>query len=163
MRTGDLLYSGLQFILSVLVVFTGVLFLGLHYEPYWLASLLQFLSTSSLLFFLGCLFFGGGVLLLVGFYRMHRGVYYQICMQTQTAFVDPQLIQKYVEAYWKECLPDQELLIQVRVTAQQKIEIYMQSKLDQQALLTRAEADLGNLLKEQFGYSRDFLFSVKTS
>jgi hypothetical protein len=95
---------------------------------------------------------------------MHRGVYFKLKMDWKSLQIDPAIIQAYVQAYWKQIFPEQNLSIEIRLTQDQQIEMFVELPLlppDQhQVILEKAEEQLSQILSKQLGYRRDFLLSV---
>jgi hypothetical protein len=165
MKTGNLLFSAVQFLFVILIMLLGVFFIGLQHVSYLRFAVVQFLSQQTALFSLiGFLILGCGALLLYGFYTMHRGWYYTLKMGQHTVLVDLPVIQGVVREYWKTVFPDQDLAIEVNVTKAQKIEMFMELPLlapeKQLKTLEKAELDLSHLLQKHLGYRRDFSLSV---
>ena len=154
----------MQFLFSIGVILLGVFCIGFHYAPHLRQALAGFILSSSLLFSIGCVLSALGVCLLAGFYYMYRGVYYSFSMENRVTSVDSKIIQEYVRQYWEEQLPGEEAEVAVLLRPDQKIEVYLEWKgfsLEaQKALLEGAENELSALLKQQFGYSKEFFFSV---
>jgi hypothetical protein len=165
MKAGNLLFSAVQFVFSVLIILLGGFFIGLQYAVHLRYSIAHFFSHTTLPFsLLGYLILSCGVLLLLGFYIMHRGVYFKLKMDWKSLQIDPAIIQAYVQAYWKQIFPEQNLSIEIRLTQDQQIEMFVELPLlppDQhQVILEKAEEQLSQILSKQLGYRRDFLLSV---
>ena len=161
MKTGNLLFSAVQFVFAALVVLLGGLFIGLEYAPhlrYYIADFFQLTPHFSLI---GYLVLGCGILLMIGFFGMHRGEYYQVKMGTE---VDPAVIQAYVQDYWARQFPEQDLSVQVGLSRHQKIEMLVELPSmpleNHTAILERTEQDLGQILKKRLGYQKEFAVSV---
>lgn len=165
MKSSNLLYSAVQFVFAALIVLLGGLFLGLQHAPHLRFAVADFFAQSSVHFSLiGYLIIGCGALLLIGFYAMHRGVYYQVSMGRKEALIDPTVIREYVSIYWKQVFPEDDLSVQVGLSKRQKIEMFVEfppiSDEKQLAILEKAEKDLGMLLKKHLRYDKEFLVSV---
>lgn len=165
MKSGNLLYSAAQFFFSVLILLLGAVLIGLEYAPHLRAQIAHFFLSSSHSFaFLGCVVLGCGLLLLIGFSRMHRGIYYTLAMGEKKTIVEHAVIQGYVAASLRELFPEQELHVDVSIAANGKIEVFAElpplSLEEQQGLLEKVEKELATLFKKQLVYSKDFSFSV---
>jgi hypothetical protein len=165
MRTGNLLFSAVQFIFVVLFLLIGVFFVGLQYAPHLRNAIAAFFFNGSAHFSLigyGILACGG--LLLLGFYTMCRGVYYRFKMGRHEVFVDSAVVQGYVQDYWKKCFPNRNLSVDVDLSKDQKIEVFVEMPLlpleKQQEVLEKAENDLSQILQKHLGYRKEFLFSI---
>lgn len=165
MKTGNLLFSAVQFVFSALVMLLGVFFIGLQYASHLRISIARFFLESTLSFsVIGFLILGCGVLLLIGFYAMNRGGYYSVKMGKQKMVVDPTVIREYVANYWKEVFPEHRLAVEVGVTKDQKFELLVEFPSvpleNQESILEKAESDLTQILKKQIGYQKEFSVCV---
>ncbi len=165
MKTGNLLFSAVQFVFAMLIILLGIFFIGLQHALHLRYAIADFFSQTIVCFsFIGYLILACGILLLFGFYAMHRGMYYNIRMGRNEVFVDPSVIQRYVREYWKTIFPDYDLSIEVGLNKDQKIEMFVELPLlsaeKQQALLEKAENELSQILQKHLGYRREFTLSV---
>jgi len=165
MKTGNLLFSAVQFLFVVLIMLLGVFFIGLQHTPNLRNLVAELLSQQAIAFSsIGCLILGCGALLLYGFYTMHRGWYYTLKMGSNAVLVDLPVIQGIVREYWKAVFPEQDLSIEVSVNKDQKIEMFMELPLlpqeKQLKTLEKAELDLCHLLYQHLGYRREFSLSI---
>jgi hypothetical protein len=165
MKSGNVLYSAVQFVFAVLIILLGGLFIGLQYAPHLRFAIADFFSQSTVHFSLiGYLILGCGFLLLIGFYAMHRGVYYQLNMGQKEAWIDPLVIRGHVKEYWKKIFPDYDLSVQIGLSKEQKIEMFLElpplPEERQLATLEQAEKELGAILKKQLRYEKEFTLSV---
>ena len=165
MKTGNLLFSAVQFIFVVLILVAGLLFIVLPYSPHLRAAITHFFSQGSAVFSLvGFLTLVCGSLLLLGFYAMYRGSYYTVRMGKNELFVDPAVIHSYVEEYWKSVFPNQDLSIEIDLSKNQTIEMFVEMPMlapeNQHSILEKAEVDLSQILQKHLGYRREFLISV---
>ncbi len=165
MRSGNLLYSAVQFMFAVLIILLGGLFIGLQYAPLLRFVIADFFSQPAVHFSLiGYFILGCGILLLFGFYIMHRGVYYRLSMGQKETWVDPTVIKSYVQEYWQRNFPEEDLAVQIALSKKQKLEISVElpqlSDEKQLAVLEKTERDLGEILKKQLRYNREFSLLV---
>jgi hypothetical protein len=165
MKSGNLLYSGVQFVFAVLIILLGGLFIGLQYAPQFRFSIADFFSQSTVHFsWIGYLVLGCGILLLLGFYAMHRGVYYRLNMGQKEAWIDSAVIRGYVTDYWKKIFPEYDLSVQTSLSKEQQIELFVEfppmSEEKQLAILEQAEKDLAVILKKRLNYEKEFLLSI---
>jgi hypothetical protein len=164
MRSGNLLFSAVQFVFAVLIILLGGLFIGLEYAPHLRFSVADFFSRSTAHFSLiGYLILSSGFLLLIGFYAMHRGTYYRLSMGQKETWIDPAVIRSYVKEYWKKIFPDYDLSVQIDMSKEQIemfVELPLLSEEKQIAALELAEKDLAEILKKQLRYDKGFLLSV---
>jgi hypothetical protein len=165
MKTGNLLFSAVQFVFALLVILIGAFFIGLQHAPHLRVAIARFFSESTASFsFIGYLVLGCGVLLMLGFYAMHRGAYYRVKMGKKNLLVDPAVIRGYVDKYWKQTFPDQHLAVDVAVATNQKLELFVEfpllTKEQQQEILEKAEVELAQILRKHFGYQKEFALSI---
>ncbi len=165
MKSGNLLYSAAQFVFAVLIILLGGLFIGLQHASHLRLAIADFFSQSSASFSLiGYLIMGCGLLLLIGFYSMHRGFYYRLNMGQKETWIDPAVIRGHVKTYWKRTFPEDDLAVQVDLSKDQKIELFVEmpilSEEKQMQVLEQAEKELGMLLKKQLRYEKEFVLSV---
>jgi hypothetical protein len=168
MRTGNLLFSAVQLIFVVALFLLGGLFLGLSHVPQFRDRIAQFfLSDSESLMSIGYAILGVATLLFSGFYAMHRGSYFQVEMGSSRLDVDPSVIQNYVQSYWNDIFPEQQLETQILLRRNKKIEILaeMPPMADEELteLLTQIETELSCLLEHILGYRSDFLITVTST
>lgn len=161
MRTGNFLFSAMQFFMVVGLVLIGSLFLGFAHSPELRFKATQFLLNYSGSFnVIGYAILGCATLLFVGSWFMNKGTYYQVEM----AEVDPAVIRSYVQTYWETLFPGKKMQADVIIHADQKIEIVAEmdelAMEEQKVLLSQIEKQLGNLLFRNLGYRRDFLVTV---
>jgi hypothetical protein len=165
MKVGNLLFSAAQFAFAVLVILTGVLFLGLQYAPHMRIVVAEFIAESSLSFSLvGLLILGCGILLMLGFYTMNRGVYIAMTLGKGQCLIDSALVRGYLEDFWKKKFPGQDLSVEVCVSKDQKLELFVEmpsfSVEEPEAFLAKVEKELCQILKSNLGYERDFQLSL---
>jgi hypothetical protein len=165
LKTGNLLFSAVQFVFAALVILLGVFFIGLQHAFHLRAAVAHFFSEATVSFSLiGYLILGCGVLLLIGFYAMNKGVYYRVKMGKRDLLVDPAVLRSYVGEYWKQVFPEHHLSVDIQVTRSQKLEMFVEFPLlppeKQQAILEQAETDLSQILQKRIGYKKDFALSV---
>lgn len=165
MKTGNVLFSAVQFLFAALVVLMGGCLIGLQYAPHARFVFAHFIEQSPSLFFVvGYGVLGSGILLLTGFYFMHRGVYYRVKMGAGEMRVDPVIVRRYVHTYWKEAFPEQEISVEVGVSQGHKLEIFLTlaflSQDAQMAALENAEPALTRLLQKHLGYKQKFSLSI---
>jgi hypothetical protein len=165
MKASNLFFSAAQLFFVAVIIFLGVLFIRLHDAPHLRYIIANFISQASAGFFLiGYLLVACGLLLLLSFYAMHRGIYYNISMGRNEVFVDPMVIQGYVKEYCKTIFPDQDLPVEIGLCKNQKIEMFIElpfSSLEKQQLfLEKAENELSKTLQRHLGYRREFTLSI---
>lgn len=152
MKAGNLLFSAVQFVFVVLIILLGGFFIGLQYAPHLRFAIADFFSQTRVHFSLiGYLVLACGGLLLAGFYAMHRGMYYSIKMGRNEVLIDPGIIRGYVQEYWKKIFPEQDLSIEIDLSKDQRIEMFVELPLlspeKQQAIMKKRRMNLGKSYK----------------
>jgi hypothetical protein len=165
MKPGHVLFSAVQFLFAVFVMLLGGAFVRLHYAAHLRMGISRFFSETTIPFLLiGFIIFACGVLLLLGFYRMNRGVYYRIKMGRREHAIDPAVLHSYVDNYWKEVFPHCAFSTAVHISHGQKIEIYVEIPLslniDHKAVMEEAESKLSHILSKYIGHNKTFTLSV---
>jgi hypothetical protein len=165
MKAGSLLFSAAQFVFASLVILLGGFFIGLQHAFHLRIAISHFFAESTTSFSLiGYLILGCGLLLLIGFYLMNRGVYYRIKMGMREHLVDSAVVRSYVDEYWKGVFPEHHYSVDVSVTSDQKLEIYVELPLlpeaTQEAILVKTEEELSQILQKHIGYKKEFALSV---
>lgn len=165
MKVGNLLFSAVQLVFVGLVFLLGMFFIGLEHVSHLRFAIAQFFLEPPVHFSIaGYLTLSCGGLLLVGFYSMHRGVYYRIKMGKNEAFVDSALIRRYVKDYWDTIFPSENYDVEVRFSHDQKMLLFVEMPLlsseNQKKILEKAEKELGQTLQKHLGFKKDFLLSV---
>lgn len=165
MRPGNLLFSAVQFIFVVVVLSLGAFLIGLANAPLLRSAIAtMFLEKSALFTFLGVMLLIIGLLLLLGFYSMQRGRYLSVEMKDRKTQIEIRLVKEYVEKYWKNTFPDQDVHTEVLIYPNQKIELSLQipnlSFEEQQAVLEKVEKELGDLFAKKLGYNREFVCNL---
>ena len=165
MRTGRVLASALQLLVSFKLMILGAVLIILPFLPYAKSVFLDFFIQNPGFFSLiGYFTLAFGVLLFIAFYAVNRGQYYQVKMKGQKLSVDIDLIQNYATIYWKNLFPEHSIETEVLLHSDQKIELIAQmpeiSFQKQQKLLKDIEKELGILLAEKLGYEQDFFVTL---
>jgi hypothetical protein len=165
MRTGHLLFSAVQFLFVVGVLCLGVLLIALSGSMTLRSIVVDFfMKGEGMLAFMGISVLVVGLLLLMGFYSMHRGTYLQMEMRDGKTQVEVGVIRQYAELYWKQALPGHQVRTEVWIYPNQRIEMAVEiphlSSEELQEVLERVEKELSALLQEKIGYSREFVFNV---
>lgn len=163
MRTGNVLFSAVHFLVTVALFFLGGFLIALKWAPSVRFKLSSFFTDRPDLFIpLGAVLLVMGLTLLIGFTLMYRGSYYRLAMRG--AEVDVALLRTAMESYWKTVFPQEELTTEVFLHKDQKIELVAEiPKLPEEerlVLLANVEKEIGDLLARQLGYKREFLITV---
>jgi hypothetical protein len=165
LKVGNQLFCAVQFIFAALIISIGVFFIGLQHALHMRAAIARFFIEATVSFsFIGCLLLGCGILLLICFCAMNKGVYYRVKMAKSLLMVDPIVIRGYVEEYWKRTFPEHELSVEVAVSKDTKLELFVELPMltaqKQMVALEKAESELAWILQKHIGYKREFTLSV---
>lgn len=167
MRSGNNIFSAVQFLFVVAVIVIGSFLAILPWTPYVRFKIANFLVDRPDLFFPAGVFLCSiGGMLLVGFYTMYRKRFFQVEMkapQTMT-FVEMVVLRSSVEKYCRDAFASKMQLTDFFLHANQKIEMVVQisdvDMVEKKALLEKAEKEIGQLLKRKIGYQEEFLMTV---
>lgn len=165
MKTGNVLFSAVQFVFAVLVILLGGFFIGLQHASHLRLAIARFFSETTISFSLvGYLILGCGILLLVGFYAMHKGSYYRVDMGKRSLQIDPVVIRTYLDEYWRGVFPGNDLSVEIAFAKGKKLEMFVEFPLlpieKQKAILEKAETELSQILSKHLGYRKEFSLSV---
>lgn len=166
MRSGHLLFSAVQFLFTLLIVLIGGFFVGLHYAPHLRLCIANiFIEYSNSFASIGLSILSCGILLLVGFFAMNRGVYFRFLIPSQqNAVIEAALFRTCIKKYFTSQFPESNLSIDVILHRDQKIEISLEMPLkqieDHDLFLQTTEKDLRLLLSKTLGYRNDFLLTI---
>lgn len=161
------LFSAVQFLIVVAVLAAGGFLMALPYAPAVKFKLASFFSERTDLFLpLGAIITFMGLILLIGFYWMNRKRYFQVSMKMPAHRIEAEeeLVLKILMSYWKQMFPEEELMTDVFIHTDQKIELIAEipklNEANQKKALHKIEEDVGSLLAKQLGYKREFLLTV---
>lgn len=165
MRKGALLFSAAEFLFAAVVMFAGIFLIALEYAPVQRQVIADFFVNETHRFlYVGLFVVGCGIVLFAGFCAIHRGIYYQVRMGKRDVLVEPAVIQTYAENYWRHLFPEQKLTVQIALSQDQKIEMFVElpplAFEEQRSALERAERELSQILRKHLGYRKEFLVSV---
>lgn len=180
------LFSAVEFLIVVVVLMSGGFLMALPWAPAARFKLATFFAEQESFFLLlGAVIFFIGLILLIGFYSMNRKRFFQVEMKASekqtlesigkphegsiasfatSSLVAEDLILSILSVYWKALFPREELMTNVFIHRDQKIELIAEiPKLEeetQKVLLEKVEKEIGALLSRQIGYEKDFLLTI---
>jgi hypothetical protein len=165
MRIENLLFSAVQFFLVLVVACAGLFFIALPWAPHVRFTCAAFLAQRDDLFIpLGILLLGISLILGIGFYFMQRKAYFQVRM-SPAVHVEKALLQALLETYWRGRYSDDKLKTEVILHRDQRIEMIAElpslKSSDPEQLLAEVELEVGQLILQQLGYKRDFIFTFQ--
>ena len=166
MRTGHLLFSAVHLFMVLLIFAFGVFFLLLESSDSLRLGLEQLLVNNGRIFVkIGIVFLSVGCLLLIGLYRLNKQPYLTLKISGSKVLIDEAIIRDYLEHYWKEVFPHQEIRSEVVLHLPQKLEIIVElpamQEEDKEPLLSRMENELSVLLARKLGYEKEFFLTIK--
>lgn len=164
MNFSRFIYNSVSFILALFFILVGILNLFLAQSENWLKWLVQFISTNPWLSTLvGILFIAIGIGLLVRIRINSKKQYYEIKAGNHITCLDEKIFEKYLDTYWKELFPKNQVLSSV---ALRKNQLYITADLpyipleEQKTLLQQIENDLNDILIKYLGYHQEYLISI---
>ncbi|MEI6242069.1 MAG: hypothetical protein WCP39_01525 [Chlamydiota bacterium] len=164
MKTNVIL-SVLHLFVLFLIFGCGLFFLSFPWAPEFSTYIAQLLINKPQVFFsIGLILLGIGALFFLGFYAQHRHRFLSIEMKGFYCDVDPLIVERYLQNYWKYSYPDMEIRSNVKVLPDSYLEISVSlpslSDLERDIFLEKAEVEIGKLLEEKLAYKRKFIFTV---
>jgi hypothetical protein len=167
MRAKLALFSAIHFFGVVTLMAAGAFLIALPQSPH-LRVLFSLAVARHAHFFIlmGSMALAISGILILAFYVFYPRRYYQVKMRTSQVEVDVELIRRYAQEYGKSLFPEQEVSIDLFLSATQKIELFIQmppstSFPQQKVILSKIEKELGSLLATKLGYDRDLLVTVE--
>lgn len=165
MRIENLLFSAMQFFLTLVITCAGLFFIALPWAPHVRFACAAFLTQRDDLFIpLGGLLLAVAAVLGIGFYFLQRKAYFQVKM-SPAVHVEKELLRALLEGYWKNRYPEDKLKTDIVLHKDHKIEFVAELPFlkasESQKLLRDVELEIGRLVVQQLGYKRDFIFTFQ--
>jgi hypothetical protein len=165
MRIENLLFSAVQFFLTVVIACAGLFFIALPWAPQVRFAFAAFITQRDDLFIpLGGLLLAIAVVLGVGFYFLQRKAYFQVKM-SPAVYVEKELLRALLAGYWKDRFPEDKLKTDIVLHKNHQIEFVAELPFlkasESQKLLRDVESEVGRLVVQQLGYKRDFIFTFQ--
>ncbi len=160
----NFLYFSISFVTALFFVMLGVIGLMIPWSSKVRGDIVQFILEDSFLIFL----FGFGLVLIgiaivVYVVISMKRQYFVIKSKNYSVIVNESVIQDYLETYWKELFPENDVPNQV-VFVKNKIHITADlpyiSFENQESLLKRIENDLAEIFLRLLGYREEYLISI---
>jgi hypothetical protein len=160
----NLLYSLSSFLISIFFILLGVVCLLIMGSPGIRADIIQFILEDSVMialfgFFLTLI----GLAIFVNIILNMKPRFYRLKCNKNPLFISEGVFQEYLNAYWKELFPAQNIASHVQLR-KNKIQIHAELPYvpedQQEKLLKRVENDLSSLFNRTFGYSKDYFLSI---
>lgn len=165
MRTSNVLFSAAHFFVVFFVICLGCLFCAFPYAQQFRLSFIHFLQQEPETFqWIGGAILAFGGLLLLGFSLLNRRRFLRIQMGPAKTLVDEAIVQDYVQTYWKEKHPDDDVHVDVVVQKGETLEIIVPASKDWEGKveehLEAVQNDLGDRLSRRLGYYREFYLTL---
>ena len=157
-------YSLMSFILALFFIMLGVISVLMPWFPAMRTDLIQFLLENSIAISLfGLAFLTIGIVLVVNIILSTKHHYYEFKVGNHPVRVDEELIQKYLQVYFDEIFPAQEVPCQltikqnlIHVTA----DLPYVPALQRNVLVEKIQQDLKDLFSNQLGYNSNYYLSA---
>lgn len=158
------LYSLISFAIAIFFIMLGALSVMVPWSATIRTDLIQFLLENSIaiaLFGFGFIIIGFTmVIILILSFKKHH---YHIRSGTHSVAVDEALIQQYLQSYWKQNYPDEE--IPTRLTLKKnRIHIFADLPYapppEQKACIQQIQQDLRDIFSRILGYTNEFVLSI---
>lgn len=157
MRTGNLLFSAVQFLIITTLFGAGAVLLGLHYAPHVRQELADWIiQPNGSFLFLGWLILAAALLLTVCFWMMQKPQHLRLEMKGKEFFVDEALVKQAIGQFWQEAFPKLKPPEEIYF-AHQKIELITEAA---ECDLEEIELRLGTFLSQQLGYEKEFFVTL---
>lgn len=158
------LYSLISFIIALFFIMLGVIACLLPWFPAMRSDLIQFfLENSVAIFLFGMSFLTIGVVMVVNIILSTKRHYYEFKVGHNPVRIDEDLIQKYLQNYFYEIFPTQEVACRLTIK-QNRLHIdadFPYVPVTQRSvLLEKIQDDLRELFSKQFGYSNDYYLAA---
>ncbi len=164
MRARNLWISSVHFCFLIALFTLSALSFFIARHPDVRLSFLAWMKTESVWFYLGWVSLAVSLFLLTVLASLHGHRFYRVQMHRNLLEVDPALIQKYIDAFWKEYTPETTIESDVLIRGKNRIEIvaYLNSPKEDPfySNLALIENRLGDLLLKRLGYQGEFIFTV---
>lgn len=158
------LYSLISFIIALFFILLGIIGIILPWSPDVRSHIVNFIFEDSVFIFLfGLGFFFIGTAIVVNIIVSSRRRYYEVRSGSSLVKVDETLFQSYLNTYWKQMFPKNE--IPNRVTLR-KNKIHITADLpyiplaQQKELLEKIEGDLNDIFNRILGHRHECLISI---
>lgn len=162
MRTGNIIFSAVQFLVVLLILCIGGFLVILPNSPVVQYRLAEFFSKQTELFLpVGLMITGFGLILLFGFYAMYRQRFFRCQMDRPDVRVELSLLNDLIGIYWRSRFSDSSLVAEVLVHQDDKLELVVELPpgYPQKHHLNELEKEVGSLLHRHFGYKKDFIIN----
>jgi hypothetical protein len=151
-------------VLSVFLLVTGVLALGLAWSPVVRTETITFiLEQRWALFSIALILLIGGVTLIAYVIKESRRRYLYVTTGQNACLLDESFIEQYLNVYWKQLFPTQDISYELNIK-KNKIKIYAHFPpfpLDEQKrFLEKQRRELSNIFSRLIGYPHDIILGA---
>lgn len=157
-------YSLMSFILALFFIMLGALSILMPWRPAMRTDLIQFLLENSIaLSLFGLAFLTIGVAMVFSIILNAKRHYYEFKVGNNPVRVDEEVIQKYLQVYFEEIFPAQD--VPCRLTVNKNL-LHVTADLpyvpntQRNVLIEKIQQDLKSLFSEHLGYNSDYYLSA---
>lgn len=157
-------YSLINFIVALFFIMMGVISVLMPWFPAMRVDFIKFLLENSMAITLfGLCFLTIGIYLVISIILGAKRHYYEFKVGQNLVTVDEDLIQKYLQVYFSEIFPTQE--IPCGLTIKQNL-LHITADLpyvpssQRDVLLEKIKQDLKNIFGQHLGYDSDYYLSA---
>lgn len=158
------LYSLLSFALALFFIVLGLIAVILPLSFEVRIAFIEFITHNYLaISIFGYGFFVIGVAMLVNLYFATKRHYYYVKVKPHLVAVDEAVIHHYLQDYWKQLFPHQEIPTRL-LLKRNKIKViadlpYTPAE-EQMACIEQIKLDLHHIFSQLLGYSQEFMLSI---
>lgn len=164
MNIYKLFSSLISIVISIYFILLGIVCLFIPWIPKLWVKLTQLIIENKLAISLfGFIFLSVGAAILTYIITTSKQRYYRVRSGKSPIEVDEQLIQQYLDKYWKELFPDHEIPNHLQLKRNRihlSVDLPFLPLPEQKPLLQRIESDLTELFEKVLGYRREFFISA---
>lgn len=163
-KIGYFFYVSIHFVLGAFFLLTGLFSLILPWSSFLQNKTIQFILSQTLIFFLfglGLTLIGVSILTYASLRSKRR--YVSIRSGKQAISIDEELIQNYLENYWKEHFPKNHIPSYLTIK-KNSLEIVADlpaiPQIEQKIFLEKVQQDFNELFGQVLGYPHDVHLTV---
>lgn len=156
MKNESVIFSAIQFLLTIALFSGGAILLSIHYTPGIRIKLIDWITREETSFlFAGAILIALGFFLSLCFFVMQRHQYIRL----KSHFIDERYVKAAISTFWKEELKNFPKPTDIYFS-NKKIEIVTKTPI-QKKELKEIETQLGKFLANQMGYRKEFFISLR--
>jgi hypothetical protein len=162
--SSNLFYSLINIAIAIFFLVLGLVAIMLPWSPMVRTDVIQFILEDSIAIFLfGFVFLIIGLVLVIYTLLSTRRSYYRLKGGPQSILIDEQVVQDYLDSYWKHLFPQAVVPNRLQI---KKNKIHLVADLpyvpaaEQKQLLESIKADLTEMFSSFLGYKEPFYLSA---